>query len=99
MAIGNGDIMENLWQDIRYGMRMLVKAPSISDWRSQNHAFDHLSAFHTTDFIMTGRGKLTRLQGAVISAIRSACSVPHRSWVARFPRGRMNPVIRAELLS
>ncbi|MEP6922541.1 MAG: ABC transporter permease [bacterium] len=120
--------MENLWQDIRYGMRMLVKAPSISivatmalalgigantaifsvvnavllrplpfansdqlmmvweidsvrgqkrgsasypnfeDWRSQNHVFDHLSAFHTTDFIMTGRGESTRLQGAVISA-------------------------------
>jgi putative ABC transport system permease protein len=120
--------MQNLWQDIRYGMRMLLKAPSLSivatmalalgigantaifsvvnavllrplpfpdsdklmmvwdtvpsrgqkrgsasypnfaDWRSQNHVFEHLASFHTSDFIMTGRGESSRLQGAVVNA-------------------------------
>ncbi len=120
--------MENLWQDIRYGMRMLLKAPSLSivatmalalgigantaifsvvnavllrplpfpdsdklmmvwdyvpsrgqkrgsasypnfaDWRTQNHVFEHLASFHTSDFIMTGRGESSRLQGAVVNA-------------------------------
>jgi putative ABC transport system permease protein len=120
--------MENFWQDIRYGVRMLLKAPSVSivatialalgigantaifsvvnavllrplpfpssarlmmvwdtaplrgqkrgsssylnfaDWRAQNHVFDRLASFHDADFIMTGRGESSRLQGAVVSA-------------------------------
>jgi putative ABC transport system permease protein len=120
--------METFWQDIRYGIRMLFKAPSVSivatialalgigantaifsvvnavllrplpfanseglmnlwetdptrgyqrgsasypnfvDWREQNHAFEHMSTYHTNDFIMTGRGESTRLQGAVVNA-------------------------------
>jgi putative ABC transport system permease protein len=120
--------MEMFWQDIRYGIRMLLKAPSISivatialalgigantaifsvvngvllrplpfagseqlmnvwetdsvrgsvrgaasypnfaDWRDQNHVFEHISTYHTNDFIMTGRGESTRLQGAVVNA-------------------------------
>jgi putative ABC transport system permease protein len=120
--------MENLWQDIRYGVRMLLKAPSFSivatialalgigantavfsvvntvllrplpfpnseqlmtvwetdqsrgqergsasypnfaDWRSQNHVFERMAAYHSSDFIMTGRGEAVRLQGEVVSA-------------------------------
>lgn len=120
--------MENLWQDIRYGMRMLLKAPSVSivatmalalgigantaifsvvnavllrplpfanseqlmmvwetdatrgqvrssvsypdfaDWREQNQVFERMASYHNNDFIMTGRGESTRLQGAVVSA-------------------------------
>jgi putative ABC transport system permease protein len=120
--------MNTLWQDIRYGIRMLLKAPSVSivatialalgigantaifsvvnavllrplpfanpeqlmmvwetdssrgqtrgtasypnfaDWREQNHVFDYLASFYTNDFIMTGRGESSRLQGAVVNA-------------------------------
>lgn len=120
--------METFWQDIRYGIRMLLKAPSISivatialalgigantaifsvvnavllrplpfanseqlmnvwetdatrgyvrgtasypnfvDWREQNHVFERMSTYHDNDFIMTGRGESTRLQGAVVNA-------------------------------
>src|SRR3979411_2214705 len=120
--------MEMLWQDLRYGIRMLLKAPSISivatialalgigantaifsvvnavllrplpfanseglmnvwetdssrgyqrgsasypnfvDWRDQSHSFEHMSTYHGSDFIMTGRGESTRLQGAVVKA-------------------------------
>ncbi|HEY8188963.1 MAG TPA: ABC transporter permease [Pyrinomonadaceae bacterium] len=120
--------MENFWQDVRYGMRMLLKAPSISivatialalgigantaifsvvnavllrplpfansdqlmnvwetdsvrgyvrgsssypnfvDWREQNHVFERMASYHTGDFIITGRGESTRLQGAVVNA-------------------------------
>jgi putative ABC transport system permease protein len=120
--------METFWQDIRYGLRMLIKAPSLSivatialalgigantaifsvvnsvllrplpfanseslmnvwetnlvsgsqrgsasylnfaDWREQNHVFERMSSYHTNDFIMTGRGESSRLQGAVVNA-------------------------------
>jgi putative ABC transport system permease protein len=120
--------METIWQDIRYGIRMLLKAPSVSivatialalgigantaifsvvnavllrplpfanseglmnvwetdatrgyqrgsasypnfvDWREQNHVFERMSTYHTNDFILTGRGESTRLQGAVVNA-------------------------------
>jgi putative ABC transport system permease protein len=120
--------METFWQDIRYGVRMLLKAPSVSivatialalgigantaifsvvnavllrplpfsnseqlmmvwetdstrgysrgsasypnfvDWREQNQVFERMASYHTNDFIMTGRGGPTRLQGAVVNA-------------------------------
>jgi putative ABC transport system permease protein len=120
--------METFWQDIRYGIRMLLKAPSLSivatialalgigantaifsvvnavllrplpfansdqlmmvwetdptrgqvrgsasypnfaDWREQNHVFEHLATYYNNDFILTGRGESTRLQGAVVNA-------------------------------
>ena len=120
--------MENLWQDLKYGVRMLLKTPSFSivatialalgigantaifsvvnavllrplpyanpeqlmtvwetdqrrgqmqgtssypnfgDLRTQNHVFEHIAAYHNSDFIMTGRGEPARLQGAVVNA-------------------------------
>src|SRR6266850_4868336 len=120
--------METIWQDMRYALRMLLKAPSFSivatialalgigantaifsvvnavllrplpftnsdqlmmvwetdatrgqvrgtasypnfaDWRDQNHVFERIASYHGNDFIMTGRGESTRLQGAVVNA-------------------------------
>ena len=120
--------METLIQDIKFGLRMLVKSPSLSivatialalgigantaifsvvnavllrplpfpnseqlmsvfetdvqrgrmrgsesypnffDLRSQNTSFEHLAAYHTGDYIMTGRGEPVRLQGVVTTA-------------------------------
>ncbi len=120
--------MNTFWQDIRYGLRMLLKSPSVSivatialalgigantaifsvvnavllrplpypdsdalmsvfekdqtravvrgsfsypnyfDLRAQNHVFEHVSAYHDSDFIMTGGGEPVRLQGGVATA-------------------------------
>jgi putative ABC transport system permease protein len=120
--------MEMFWQDLRYGARMLLKAPSVSivatialalgigantaifsvvnavllrplpfanagqlmslgesdstrgqvlgtasypnfaDWREQNHTFERMASYHSSDFTMTGRGESARLQGAVVNA-------------------------------
>jgi hypothetical protein len=127
-ASPQGVEMEIFWQDVRYGLRMLLKAPSFSivatialalgigantaifsvvnavllrplpfpnseqlmmvwendktrgqqrgsasypnfaDWRDQNHVFEHMASFHNNDFILTGRGESSRLQGSVVNA-------------------------------
>ena len=120
--------METLIQDIKFGLRMLLKSPSLSivatialalgigantaifsvvnavllrplpfpnseslfelyetdtqrgfkygshsypnffDLRSQATVFEHVAAYHGSDFVMTGRGEPVRLQGSVVTA-------------------------------
>jgi predicted permease len=45
-----------------------VSYPAFLDWRSRNHVFEGLSAFHTDDFTLTGRGEPMHLVGGVVSA-------------------------------
>jgi putative ABC transport system permease protein len=45
-----------------------VSYPLFLDWRSRNHVFEGLSAFHTDDFTLTGRGAPVHVTGAVVSA-------------------------------
>ncbi len=49
-------------------MRGAASYPNFVDWREQNHSFERLATFRTSDFIMTGRGESERLQGAVVNA-------------------------------
>src|SRR6185503_17757133 len=42
--------------------------PNFFDLREQNHVFDHVAAYHDSDFILTGRGAPVRIQGGVVSA-------------------------------
>ena len=42
--------------------------PNFFDIRTQNTTFERVAAYHSSDFIMTGRGEPARLQGAVVTA-------------------------------
>ena len=42
--------------------------PNFFDLREQNHVFDHVAAYHDSDFILTGRGAPVRIQGGVVTA-------------------------------
>ncbi len=48
--------------------RQSASYPDFSDWRAQNHVFERMAAFHTSDFTLTGAGEPAHLFGAVVSA-------------------------------
>ena len=149
--------METLIQDIKFGLRMLVKSPSLSivatialalgigantaifsvvnavllrplpfpnseqlmsvfetdvqrgrmrgsesypnffDLRSQNTSFEHLAAYHTGDYIMTGRGEPVRLQGVVTTAdlfpLLGVAPIMGRTFVADEDKAGSNRVV------
>ena len=41
--------------------------PNFFDLREQNNVFEKIAAYHSSDYILTGSGDATRLQGAVVT--------------------------------
>src|ERR1044072_5416118 len=70
LPFANSEALMNVWEtDVARGAkRGSASYPNFVDWRDQNHAFERLSTYHTNDFILTGRGDSSRLQGAVVNA-------------------------------
>ncbi|MGH9832483.1 MAG: ADOP family duplicated permease, partial [Blastocatellia bacterium] len=48
--------------------RFASSPPNFADWRRQQQSFEHLAAFMSWNFNLTGRGEPERLQGARVSA-------------------------------
>ena len=70
LPFANSEQLMNVWEtdSVRGYTRGSASYPNFVDWREQNHVFEHISTYHNSDFIMTGRGESTRLQGAVVNA-------------------------------
>jgi putative ABC transport system permease protein len=70
LPFANSESLMNVWEtdSVRGSKRGSASYPNFVDWRDQNHVFEHLSSYHTNDFILTGRGDSARLQGAVVNA-------------------------------
>jgi putative ABC transport system permease protein len=49
-------------------LRTSASYPDFADWRSLNHAFERIAAFHTNDFTLTGTDEPAHILGAVVSA-------------------------------
>jgi len=66
----NAEQLMMVWEtdSSRGQVRGSASYPNFADWREQNHVFERMATFHTSDFIMTGRGESTRLQGALVNA-------------------------------
>ena len=45
-----------------------VSYPNFLDWRTENHVFERMAAFHTGTFTLTGANEAVHVGGAVISA-------------------------------
>jgi putative ABC transport system permease protein len=70
LPFANSDQLMNVWEtdSVRGYVRGSSSYPNFVDWREQNHVFERMASYHTGDFIITGRGESTRLQGAVVNA-------------------------------
>ena len=44
-----------------------VSYPDFTDFRAQNRTFEHMAAFNTNDFTLTGAGQPYRMSGAIVS--------------------------------
>src|ERR1043166_3943417 len=66
----NPDALMSIFEkDQKRGVgRNAYSYPNFFDLREQNHVFEHVAAYHDSDFIMTGRGEPIRLQGGVVTA-------------------------------
>ncbi len=70
LPFANADQLFNVWEtdSVRGSQRGSASYPNFADWRDQSHSFTQMASYHTADFIFTGRGDSTRLQGAVVNA-------------------------------
>ena len=70
LPFANSERLMNLWEtdSVRGYKRGSASYPNFADWRDQSSSFEHVASYHTSDFIMTGRGDSARLQGAVVNA-------------------------------
>ncbi len=70
LPFANSEQLMNVWETDtgRALVRGTASYPNFADWRDQNHVFERMASYHSSDFIMTGRGESTRLQGAVVNA-------------------------------
>lgn len=70
LPFANADQLMMVWESdpTRGQVRGTASYPNFSDWRDQNHVFQGMASYYNNDFIMTGRGESTRLQGAVVNA-------------------------------
>jgi putative ABC transport system permease protein len=70
LPFSNSDQLMMVWEtDATLAqVRGTASYPNFADWRDQNHVFERIASYHGNDFIMTGRGESTRLQGAVVNA-------------------------------
>ena len=66
----NSDSLVALFEtDLQRGMqRGSHSYPNFFDLRSQNTVLERASCYHSSDYIMTGRGEPARLQGAVVTS-------------------------------
>src|SRR5678816_2205145 len=67
----NSETLMNVWEtdSTRGYVRGSASYPNFVDWRDQSHSFEHMASYHNSDFILTGRGESTRLQGAVVLSL------------------------------
>jgi putative ABC transport system permease protein len=70
LPFANSEGLMNVWEtdSVRGYKRGSASYPNFADWREQNHVFERMSSYYTNNFILTGRGDSTRLQGAVVNA-------------------------------
>ncbi|MDX6304394.1 MAG: putative transport system permease protein [Blastocatellia bacterium] len=70
LPFANSDQLMMVWEtdSVRGGQRGSSSYPNFADWRDQNHVFEHMASYYNNDYIMTGRGESSRLQGAVVNA-------------------------------
>lgn len=49
-------------------MDMSIAYPNFTDWRAQNHVFEHLGVYNRNSYNLTGAGEAERLQAGQVSA-------------------------------
>ena len=66
----NSDSLVALFEtDLQRGLQRGTHSyPNFMDVRAQNTVFERVSSYHSSDFILSGRGEPARLQGSVVTA-------------------------------